>query len=161
MTNVARAGGAGWAAFAFLLDCCKAAVPVGLAYYIFGIQDWRVVPIALAPPIGHAYPIFFDFKGGKAIASIAGSWVGIAILEIIVVGAFLLLYWNASVRESAWVTMFMVISVIIYLLLTGAPLIWTLFALTSLGFLAWTHRHTLHNPPGVKPWVQQVAAIWH
>jgi acyl phosphate:glycerol-3-phosphate acyltransferase len=161
MTNVARAGGVRWAALAFLLDCCKAAVPVGLAYYVFGIQDWRVIPIALAPPVGHAYPIFFNFQGGKAIASVAGSWVGIAILEIIVVSALLLVYWNTSVRESAWVTMFTLWSVLVYLLWTEAPTVWLTFMLVCIGFLAFTHRHGLHNPPGVKPWVQQVAAIWH
>lgn len=162
MTNVARAGGAGWAALAFVLDCSKAAVPVGIAHTLLGIHDWRILVIALAPAVGHAYPIFSNFRGGgKAIAAIAGSWVGIALAEVIVVGAVLLVYWNASIRESAWVTLFMVASVTVYLLLTGAPAVWVTFSLVSLGFLAWTHRHGLHNPPGVKPWVKRVAALWH
>jgi glycerol-3-phosphate acyltransferase PlsY len=161
MTNIARAGGAGWAALTFALDCSKAAVPVGIAYQLMGIQDWRILIIALAPPLGHVYPIFYKFKGGKAIAAISGSWIGIALAEVIIVGALLLIYWNSAIRESAWVTMFMVVSVAIYLSLTGAPPIWMTFIFISLGFLAWTHRHSLHNPPGVKPWVKQVAALWH
>jgi glycerol-3-phosphate acyltransferase PlsY len=161
MTNVARAGGTGYAALAFLLDSIKAAIPVGIAYYMLGIQDWRILPIAIAPGIGHAYPIFFQFKGGKAIAAMGGSWIGIAIFEVIVVGATLLVYWSLSVRESAWATMLMLVCTLIYLLLTNAPPIWVIFMLITIAFLAWTHRKNLSNSPGVKPWVQRVVMLWH
>lgn len=159
--NVGRAGGVGWAVTAFVLDVLKAAVPVGIAHFAFGIVDWRIILIAIAPAIGHAYPIFFGFRGGKAIAAVSGAWVGIAIWQMITVGGLLLLFWYLSVKESAWATIFMVLSVGIYLLLVRAPVVWFGFWLTNIAFLSWTHRKDLVNPPGVKPWVQRVVGLWH
>lgn len=159
--NVGRAGGTGWAVTAFVLDVLKAAVPVGIAYWWLGINDWRIIPIAIAPAVGHAYPLFFGFRGGKAIAAVSGAWVGIAIWEMITVGGLLLAYWYFSVKESAWATIFMVLSIGVYLLLVRAPAVWFGFWVTNIIFLTWTHRHNLTNPPGVKPWVQDVATLWH
>ena len=63
--NVGRAGGAKWAIVAFILDTLKAAIPVAIPYLWLGIVDWRILPIAIAPAIGHAYPLFFGFRGAK------------------------------------------------------------------------------------------------
>ncbi len=161
VTNVGKAGGAKWALTAFVFDCLKAAIPVAIAYLWLGIRDWQIVPIAIAPAIGHAYPIFFGFKGGKAIAAVAGGWVGLALWEVITVGGLLLGFWYFSVKESAWATMLMVLSTGVYLLLTNAPPEWMGYWVASLIFLAWTHRRELPNPPGVQPWVHSVAQLWH
>ena len=64
-TNVLRAGSRGGFLLAMILDICKGAVPVGLAYQQWGIQDWRIVPITLAPVAGHAFSPFLGGKGGK------------------------------------------------------------------------------------------------
>ncbi len=159
--NVGKAGGAGWATVAFLLDVLKAAIPVGIATLRFGINDWRAVPIAIAPAIGHAYPLFFGFKGGKGIAAVSGGWVGLALWWVMPIGGILLAFWYFSVNESAWATLLMTLSTGVYLLLTGAPPVWVGYLLVCLVYLTWTHRRDLANPPGVKPWVQQVAGLWH
>lgn len=157
MTNVAKIGGAKWAAVAFILDCSKAAVPVGIAYVIFGIQDWRIFPIGFAPALGHAYPIFNGFEGGgKAIAAVAGAWVGIAQAEMILVGAGLLTVWFFIVEESAWAAIFMVLSNFVYMAIMGKPLLWHAFMFATLIFFLWTHRHSLRNPPGLKPWITRL-----
>jgi acyl phosphate:glycerol-3-phosphate acyltransferase len=161
MTNVIKAGGVRWGVTAFILDCLKAAIPVALAYLLLGIRDWRVVLVALAPAVGHAYPVWFGFNGGKAIAAIAGSWVGLALYEVITVGGLMLAFWYLSVRESAWATILMVLSIGLYLLLTDAPPEWLGYWVASLIFLTWTHRRGLSNPPGVQPWVHNVARLWH
>ena len=71
-TNVLRAGGFPPYALALALDISKGAIPVGLAYQVFSIQDWQILPIALAPPLGHAFSPFLNWRGGKAIAAIGG-----------------------------------------------------------------------------------------
>lgn len=160
-TNVAKVGGAKWAATAFFLDVLKGAVPVAIAHFALGMQDWRIIPIAIAPAVGHAYPIFFGFKGGKGIATVGGGWVGIATWEMITVGSLFLLFWYRTVRESAWVTVFMVLSTAAYIIVTGKPNYWIGFIFVNLAFLAWTHRHDLPNSPGVQPWVKNLAGrIW-
>ncbi|MEO1443589.1 MAG: glycerol-3-phosphate acyltransferase, partial [Chloroflexota bacterium] len=160
-SNVGKAGGPGWAVAVFVMDVLKAAIPTYIAYVGFGLNDWRLPFIAIMPAIGHAYPIFFGFKGGKGIAAIAGGWVGIALWEIITVGGLMLGLWYVSVRESAWVTMFMSLSVGLYLVLVRAPQFWFGYWVLGMIFLVWTHRRELPNPPGVQPWVVRVAQLWH
>ena len=48
-TNVMRALDKRWFAAAFLLDTLKGAVPVGLAWFVFHIVGWGILPVALAP----------------------------------------------------------------------------------------------------------------
>jgi acyl phosphate:glycerol-3-phosphate acyltransferase len=159
--NVGRAGGVGWAVTAFIMDVLKAAVPVGIAYLWLGISDWRIAFIGIAPALGHAYPLFFGFRGGKGIAAVSGGWVGLALGHVITVGGLLLAFWYFSVKESAWATIFMGISTGLYLLLIRAPGAWFGYWLACLAFLLWTHRRELSNPPGVQPWVENVVGLWH
>lgn len=159
--NVGRAGGAKWAIVAFILDVLKAAIPVAIPYLWLGIVDCRILPIAIAPAIGHAYPLFFGFRGGKGIAAIAGGWVGLAIWEIITIGGLLLAFWYFSVKESAWAVIFMGLSTGLYLVLTRVPVPWLGYWGIGMIFLLWTHREELVNPPGVQPWVERVAGLWH
>ena len=55
-TNVARASGSKLlGALAIVIDMAKGALPVALAYYVFGIDGWGLTPVMLAPILGHAY----------------------------------------------------------------------------------------------------------
>jgi glycerol-3-phosphate acyltransferase PlsY len=59
--NVFKAGGKGkwWVGLsALLLDGFKGLIPVAIAYYNFKIDSWGLVPVALAPILGHASSIF-------------------------------------------------------------------------------------------------------
>jgi len=158
--NVGRVGGGKWAGLAFALDCSKAAVPVGLCYVVWGMNGWEIIPIALAPIIGHKYPLFFGFKGGKAIAAAAGAWVGIAQWEVITIGSLLLLFWYFSVENSAWATQFMTWSLMPYLYLTHKPDTWLYAMLATILTLAWTHQADLHKPPRPKNWVKRAWNLW-
>jgi glycerol-3-phosphate acyltransferase PlsY len=50
---------------ALLLDFLKGAVPVGLARWQAGISGWALLPIALAPVLGHAVSQFLRFRGAR------------------------------------------------------------------------------------------------
>jgi glycerol-3-phosphate acyltransferase PlsY len=52
--NAWRAAGGRAGVPAGLFDFLKAAVPVGLANWVFGVSGWGLLPIALAPIVGHA-----------------------------------------------------------------------------------------------------------
>ena len=84
-TNVLRLGGKKLAAFTFLGDALKGALPV-LAAKLYQPDPLFVGPILIAAYIGHLYPIFFRFRGGKGIAILIGllsalSWpVGSALI---------------------------------------------------------------------------------
>ena len=67
-TNVIRAGGWKWGVPALLLDYLKGAIPVGIAYFVVGLDGVSLVLVALAPVLGHAFSPFLGFHGGKAVA---------------------------------------------------------------------------------------------
>ena len=75
-TNVLRTGRKELAALTLLLDAAKGAAAVLLAYD-FGGPDFMVVA-AVAAMVGHMYPIWLKFKGGKGIATGLGVILGIS-----------------------------------------------------------------------------------
>ncbi len=105
-TNVLRAGSRGGFLLAMALDISKGALPVGLAYQQWGIADWRIVPIALAPVAGHAFSPFLGGDGGKALATAFGVWIGLTTWSLSLVALGLLVVWRLIVRPPGWALLF-------------------------------------------------------
>jgi glycerol-3-phosphate acyltransferase PlsY len=70
-TNVLRAAGKGAAALTLALDMLKGWGPVALGR-IVGASDALVAGVALAAFLGHLYPVFLRFRGGKGVATFLG-----------------------------------------------------------------------------------------
>ncbi|MFC0990996.1 glycerol-3-phosphate 1-O-acyltransferase PlsY [Pasteurella multocida] len=71
-TNVLRIGGR-WVALSVLLfDMLKGMLPVWLGYYL-GLTHFELGMMALGACLGHIFPIFFKFKGGKGVATAFGA----------------------------------------------------------------------------------------
>ena len=79
-TNVLRSGSKPAAIVTLVLDALKGFVPV-LAVKLwgepFGLADGTVALVALAAFLGHLYPVFFKFKGGKGVATAVGIVLGV------------------------------------------------------------------------------------
>ena len=101
-TNVLRAGSRGGFLLAMALDISKGALVVGLAYQVWGIQDWRIVPVTLAPVAGHAFSPFLGGKGGKALATAFGVWIGLTIWSLSLAALGLLVFWRLIVSPPGW-----------------------------------------------------------
>lgn len=71
-TNVLRVGGKKAAASVLLCDMLKGTIPVWGGYFL-GIDAIILGVIAIAACLGHMYPIFFHFKGGKGVATALGA----------------------------------------------------------------------------------------
>jgi glycerol-3-phosphate acyltransferase PlsY len=79
-TNVLRSGSKAAAIVTLLLDACKGLVPVLLMRLYgprFGLGEGTVALVALAAFLGHLYPVFFRFQGGKGVATFIGAVFGI------------------------------------------------------------------------------------
>lgn len=80
-TNVLRSGNKAAAVSTLLLDGLKGWLPVVLVRWFgadYGLGDGTVAAVALAAFVGHLYPVFFQFKGGKGVATAAGVVLGIS-----------------------------------------------------------------------------------
>lgn len=149
-SNVLRAGGMKWGMLALMLDISKGAAPVGMAAQIFGITGLPQVLIAVAPPLGHAFSPFLGFRGGKAIATTFGMWIGLSLWEIPSVAMLMLVFWFMALTSSGWAVMFTMISVLVYMVLTAAPSTWFMVWGINLLLLIYKHRRDLTTRPHLK-----------
>ena len=80
-TNVLRSGNKAAAVVTLLLDALKGWLPVMLVKWLgadYGLGGGTVAAVGLAAFLGHLYPVFFSFKGGKGVATAAGVLIGIS-----------------------------------------------------------------------------------
>ncbi len=100
-TNVLRSGSKKAAIATLIGDCAKGWLPVFLAVHHgerYGIEDGGIALIAIAVFIGHLWPVFFRFVGGKGVATALGVllglnvWLGLATLATWLVVAYAFRY---------------------------------------------------------------------
>lgn len=157
-TNVLRAGGWPWFALAFALDVLKAAIPVGLAVWVAGVRDGWLIPVALAPIVGHAYSPWLRFRGGKGVAPSFGVWMALTLFVVPSLGGVLLGLAFALVTASGWAVALMcaALAVVIARAFPGTAL--PLVFLLNAALLLWKYRADLRQPPVLRPWL--VKRIW-
>jgi glycerol-3-phosphate acyltransferase PlsY len=156
-TNVMRAGGKKLGALALLLDTLKALLPVGFAYYLVPIQDWRIIPIALAPIAGHAFSPFLNWHGGKAMATSLGTWMALTVWEGPTFGGLLLWLFSWLLGPNGWAVLLTFLCLLPILLVLppawhvfGAPPSPTIIVGVWLGNFAivmYKHRRDFSRPP--------------
>jgi len=111
-TNVLRSGKRSAAVATLALDALKGYVPVLAALLLapqFGFGAGTVAAVGLAAFLGHLWPVFFHFKGGKGVATAAGvlmafnPWLGAAtVLTWVIVAAFFRYSSLASLAASVF-----------------------------------------------------------
>lgn len=105
-TNVLRLGGRKAAAITLAGDAVKGLIPVMLAQYL-GVTTDMVAAVGLAAFLGHLYPVFFGFKGGKGVATALGvlsgfsGWVGLSVLATWILMAVVFRYSSLSALTAA------------------------------------------------------------
>ena len=97
MTNVMRAAGKKAAALVFVLDVAKGVLPVLVAAEVSG-DAWLEAATAVAVVLGHVFPVFAGFRGGRGVATGVGTasallpWAGIAGIVVFVPAVLLTRY---------------------------------------------------------------------
>ena len=109
-TNVLRSGNRNAAAATLVLDALKGWLAVWLAIRFgpeLGIDERGIAAIALAVFLGHLFPVFFGFKGGKGVATALGIlfafewWLGLATAATWIVIAGFLRYSSLAAITAA------------------------------------------------------------
>ena len=138
MANVLRTAGKGAAVITMVGDMLKGFVPVLLARFLT-TNDWVVAAVALAAVVGHCWPIFLGFKGGKGVATGAGTSIALAP----VVGLALFAFWWIVVLVSRYTSLgaiaVMILSPFVFLL-TGQPLPYVVYTVVGGALVLYRHR---------------------
>ena len=93
-TNVLRTGSKTLAAFTLVLDCLKATVAILLARWLWG--DSADFAAAAGAMLGHLYPVWLGFKGGKGVATLLGVLIAIFPLGAAIYAAVWLLLFSTT-----------------------------------------------------------------
>ena len=109
-TNVLRSGSKAAAVVTLLLDAAKGWLPVMLVKWFgqpYGWGEGTQALVGVAAFLGHLYPVFFGFAGGKGVATAAGvllafePWLGVATLATWLIIAFFFRYSSLAAMAAA------------------------------------------------------------
>ena len=149
-TNALRTQGYGFAFWVMAIDIGKGWVATALLPTLrvpgLGLdpavdREWLAVACAAAVVVGHVYPVWYGFRGGKGAATLVGVLAGLLPAALLPV----LLVWLATLMVTGFVslaTMLAVASFPLYLLLASdePPAALLVFGWVMLLFVCYTHR---------------------
>ena len=136
-TNVLRTGNKSLGYLTLILDIAKAVVPV--IYIKFNYPDLVYIS-ALCAFLGHLFPIWLKFKGGKGVATFVGILISINIYYALVFGTIWILTFLIS-KYSSLSSLFASISIPIYLLIFNQSNI--IFFIIMFVLIFYTHRENI------------------
>jgi glycerol-3-phosphate acyltransferase PlsY len=146
-TNVLRTGRKAAAALTLAGDAAKGAVAIALGRHYapqFGAGDEALAGVAIAVFLGHLFPLYFRFKGGKGVATAAGillalDWrLGAGVLAIWIVVALVSRYSSLAAILAAALS-----PLVCGLFMGWGPLSWAVLAMALL--LVWRHRANIQR----------------
>ena len=151
-TNVLRSGSKAAAVVTLALDAAKGWLPVVLVRWFgapHGLEEGTQAAVGLAAFVGHLWPVFFRFEGGKGVATAAGvllgvsGWLGLATLATwVIIAAFFRYSSLASLVAAVFAPFFYIL---------GAGMAWYSDARIGLaiavmaGLLAWRHKDNIRR----------------
>ncbi len=137
-TNVMRVGGLRMAGLVWLLDMAKAIAAVFIGKYIGG--DAFGAWCGFAAIVGHCYPVWLKFKGGKGISSLFGVLLAVSPMSFAVCGIeWLLVALTSGISSLGAVIVFCLIPVLGFVISTPVG-----FAFLAIGLLCmWRHRENI------------------
>ncbi len=151
-TNVLRSGSKKAAILTLLLDAFKGWLPVALVLTFgqpYGLGSGVAALAGLAAFLGHLYPVFFGFKGGKGVATAVGVLVGVnGLLALATVGTFaIVVYFSRYVSLASMVAA--VFAPVFYLLgdgVAGQAAGAEVVCLSVMALLlVWRHRENINR----------------
>jgi glycerol-3-phosphate acyltransferase PlsY len=154
MTNVLRAVGKGAAALTLVGDLLKGLVPVLLAL-LWLISPWAIGLVGLMAIIGHMYPLFANFHGGKGVATTLGVFVplisGPLVTAFVVWGACVGLRRQVSVGSLAAAA-----ALPLAALLWGSPIAYVIYASAAAALIWYRHHENIQRLlAGTEPTIGQ------
>lgn len=143
-TNVLRHGGKKAAFFTLLGDLLKGLIPVAIAHYILKLDNSWLVLIGIAAFLGHLYPVFYQFKGGKGVATAIGVFLGIHFgAGLAMVATWLFMAKGLKISSLAALIASALAPLYFYLFTGSLSLTYGIIFIAILIF--WRHRSNIQN----------------
>lgn len=142
-TNVLRLGGKKAAAITLLGDSLKGLLPVLVAKFM-GVSPLILAAVAMAAFLGHLYPLFFRFQGGKGVATALGTQFGIHWQ----IGGLVALLWllmakGLNISSLAALVSMALAPLVVWYIWPAPELIWMQVVMSLILF--WRHRSNIRN----------------
>lgn len=142
-TNVLRLGGKKAAAITLIGDLLKGLLPVLIAKYL-EFNNSIIIVVGVAAFLGHLYPVFYNFKGGKGVATAIGVYLGINLLAALITIAI----WFISAKLLKFSSLAALIAtllapVIFYMIAKDTSIALGLTIITIL--IYWRHKKNIQN----------------
>jgi glycerol-3-phosphate acyltransferase PlsY len=142
-TNVLRIGGKRAAFFTLAGDMLKGLLPVLIAHQ-FGAAELTLGAVGLAALLGHLYPVFFGFDGGKGVATSLGVYIAYNwVLGLAVIATWLLVAGLFRYSSLAALSASLLAPVYAWLVVGAVPLVIATSVVCA--FLFWRHRENLQR----------------
>ena len=142
-TNMLRTGSKRAAAITLFGDLLKGLIPLLIARW-FNFDIDMLCFIGLAAIIGHMYPIYYRFAGGKGVATTLGVLIGVAWqLALVWIALWILTAKLSGYSSLAALTATVILPIAAYLL--GLPNIITITCIIIAIFVTWRHRSNIQN----------------
>ena len=144
-TNVLRHIGKRAAFAVFLIDVFKGIFSIFLAKYFLLNDSWQVA-IGLSTLVGHIWPVWLNWKGGKAVATGLGVFLGISWqVGLATLGIFILMISLFRIVSLASVSSALALPLIMYLSFktTNISLPFLVISLLAMTLVIWRHRENL------------------
>tara|TARA_Y100001968_G_scaffold220040_1_gene202836 strand:- start:490 stop:1065 length:576 start_codon:yes stop_codon:yes gene_type:complete len=144
-TNVLRHIGKRAAITVFLLDVFKGVIAILLAKYFLLNDSWQVA-IGLSTLIGHIWPVWLNWRGGKAVATGLGIFLGLSWqVGLATLGIFLLMLIVFRIVSLASVSASLALPLIMFLSFKSSSISWPFFiiSLLAMSLVIWRHRENL------------------
>lgn len=121
-TNVARVVGKRHGIFTLVADIAKGLVPVVIALYL-GLTSTATALVGVAAFLGHLYPVFLRFQGGKGVATALGVFLGLSPWATLVLMPIFVLVILATRVVSLSSMVAAASAPIVFWLLTSSPIL--------------------------------------
>ena len=144
-TNVLRHIGKRAAITVFLLDVFKGVLSILLAKYLLLNDSWQVA-IGLSTLIGHIWPVWLNWKGGKAVATGLGIFLGLSWqVGLTTLGVFIIMITLFRIVSLASVSAALALPLIMFLSFSNSniSLPFLIISLLAMILVIWRHRENI------------------
>ena len=142
-TNVSRRAGKAAGMLTLLLDAAKGCVAVLIAK-AFGGDDWVIAAAAIAALVGHIFPVWLGFRGGKGVATSVGIFLVLAPIASLCAGVvFVAIVLLTRYVSLGSITAAILIPVLVWVLSDSQPLL--IAAIVGAALIVFAHRGNIQR----------------